>query len=93
MPCVSPLNFNSPNIFLFCQIYREKISSKKIVAHIKIMNDLRWIDTAGEGMKPTIDFMKNKVWILCQLLKRHQDKLSINADTKARGSRPISAQK
>ena len=85
MPCVSPLNFNSPNIFLFCQIYREKISSKKIVAHIKIMNDLRWIDFAGEGMKPPIDFLKNEVRILCKLLHRHKDKLSGNLNEKVQG--------
>jgi len=63
----------------------EKISSKKIVAHIKIMNDLRWIDFAGEGMKPPIDFLKNEVRILCKLLHRHKDKLSGNLNEKVQG--------
>ena len=63
--------------------YSVKIETTKIISHLKIMNNLRWIDFAGEGMKPAVDFMKDEVRILCKLLTRHKDKLSINLREKA----------
>ena len=58
--------------------YSVKIENKKIIIHIEIMNNLRWIDFAGEGMKPAVDFTKDEVWTLCKLLNWHKDRLTIN---------------
>ena len=64
---------------LFCITFRsEKIKNDKIVSHLKLMNDLKWIDFAGDGMKPAVDLMKKEVRMLCNLLNRHRDKLSVN---------------
>ena len=58
--------------------YSVKISREKIISHLKILNDLRCIDFAGEGMKPAVDIMKDEVQTLCDLLSRHKDKLATN---------------
>ena len=65
-------------VLFYITFRSEKIHNQKIVGHLKFMNDLKWIDFAGDGMKPAVDLMKNEVRMLCDLLNRHRDKLSVN---------------
>ena len=65
-------------VLFYITFRSEKIHNQKIVGHLKFMNDLKWIDFAGDGMKPAVDLMKKEVRMLCDLLNRHRDKLSVN---------------
>ena len=50
--------------------------------HLKPLKSLRWITLAWEVMKNAVNFKKNEVRILCQLLTQHKANLSINLESK-----------